>query len=101
MPDEKAATGTTPATPPKATTLTAPAPVPLAAFGNVALRDSVAKALEGVPSGDKRAVLEVENKGAGVMFVQRSASGKWEVAAGVRFDFKDRGVAARLQASWR
>lgn len=84
--------------PPKAVLV---APLPISAFSNSALRDSVTRALEGVEKGDKYAVLDIENKGAGLMFVQRAASGKWEVAAGVRFDLEDRGVSARVAVSWR
>jgi hypothetical protein len=78
---------------------------PIAEFNNSGLREAVEKALSGVPEGHGRAILDIENKGAGIMVVQRFENlGKveWGVAVRARYylDEKSTKVQAALQISW-
>ena len=78
-----------------------PVPLPIAAFNNSGLRESIQKALLGVPEGHGNAILDIDNKGAGVMVVTR-LSGTWSVVLAGRYSFKEKStlVQAALQASW-
>jgi len=75
-------------------------PLPISAFSNTALRESVTKALAGVPAKEGNAVLEVENGGVGLMVVHRFGSG-WALATGVRYSTEDHGISARVVVSWK
>ena len=76
-------------------------PTPISAFNNSKLRDSIAAALEGVPAGHGHAILTVDNKGAGVMLVERF-NDTWSLTLAGRYSFEDQRpeVQAALQASW-
>lgn len=99
MPEAVPGAGATPAPPPKPVVVVPAEPLPVSAFGNSALRESVTKALEGVDPGHGNALLDISNKGAGVMAVHRFESG-WALVGGVRYDWKDKGVSAQVAASW-
>lgn len=73
---------------------------PIEAFNNSGLRDSINKALEGVPPGHGHAYLDISNKGAGVMVVERFNE-TWAVVVAGKYTFSEGGaVQATLQASW-
>lgn len=76
-------------------------PTPISAFNNSDLRESIAAALEGVPAGHGHAVLNIDNKGAGVMLVERF-NGTWSLVVAGRYGFEDKrsSVQAALKASW-
>lgn len=98
MPDAAGESGKTP-DPPKPVVVALSTPLPISSFGNSALRDSVQKALADVPAGHGNALLDVDNKGLGVMAVHRFESG-WALVGGVRYGFEDKGVSATVGASW-
>lgn len=73
---------------------------PISDFNNSGLRDSIAKALEGVPTDHGNAVLTIDNKGLGAMVVHRF-NDTWAVVAAGRYTFGEgAAVQATLQASW-
>lgn len=73
---------------------------PISEFNNSGLRDSITKALEGVPAGHGHAYLDISNKGAGVMLVERF-NDTWALVVAGRYTFAEGGaVQATLQASW-
>lgn len=77
-----------------------PEPLPVEKFGNAALRESVMKALEKADEkGHGNALIDVDNKGAGIMAMHRFDSG-WKLVGGMRYSWADRGVAASLAVSW-
>lgn len=76
-------------------------PTPISEFNNSGLRESVAKALEGVPAGHGHAILNIDNHGAGVMVVERF-NDTWALVLAGRYSFEEKRpeVQAALQASW-
>lgn len=86
-------------------TITPSRPLPIEQFDNKRLRDAVFKALEGVDEGHGSAVLNIENKGAGVMVVQRFADVyglHWGAVLAGRYDFDVRKpeIQVTLAAEW-
>lgn len=89
------------ATPNSPASVTVPlVPTPISEINNSGLRDSINKALEGVPAGHGHALLNVDNKGAGVMVVQRFNE-RWALVAAVKYTKAD-GVRPQVavKASW-
>lgn len=88
-----------PPTPPPTPTI---ALVPLADFSNTALRDSVAAAIAGagIPDGHSHVALEVSNKGAGLMVMERFGN-SWAAILSGRYN-KGSGseVKVAVQGSW-
>lgn len=77
-------------------------PVPISEFENTKLRDSVLAALATVPAGHGNAFLNIDNKGAGGMWVQRfEGDSEWTVALAGRVNFADRGFSVQVAASWK
>lgn len=75
-------------------------PLPIEAFNNSGLRESVSKALEGVAAGHGHAWLNVDSHGAGLMLVERF-NDRWALVVATRYSFKEGGQAqAALQVSW-
>lgn len=75
-------------------------PRPIADFNDSGLRESVQKALEGVPAGHGNALLNIDNKGVGLMLVQKF-NDRWALVVATRYSFKEGGSAqAAVQVSW-
>lgn len=76
-------------------------PVPISQFENTKLKESVERALEGLPfPGQGSFILEVENKGLGIMVVHR-VNDNWVATLGARYT-KDEGkqISARVVGRW-
>lgn len=79
------------------------APIKLTDVSNTALRDSIAHALDGVDYGHGHILLDVTNKGGGVIVAHKFGDGKidWELVAGARYSLTDGGeVQVRVVGGW-
>ena len=66
--------------------ITVTEPIPISQIVNSGLRDSIQKAIEGVDPGHGNALLNVTNKGVGVLAVHRFDD-HWALVAGARYTF--------------
>lgn len=80
--------------------ITITSPTPIEEFGNQKLRDSIKEALAGVEPGHGNALIQVSNKGAGVIAVHRFNE-TWAAVGAVRYSFGGGAeVQATLMGSW-
>jgi hypothetical protein len=80
-------------------------PRPIADFNDSGLRESIQKALEGVPANHANALLNIDHNGIGLMLVGRHKSPnrpeEWALVVATRYSFKE-GPSAQVgvQVSW-
>jgi hypothetical protein len=76
-------------------------PLPIEQFNDSRLRDSIAGALAGIDAGHGTAYFDVDNKGAGVIVMQRLGD-SWAAIVADRYSFAEHSntFQVALRGSW-